>query len=185
MSCPINVVDEAQQGRPISVTDVAPGDTTLVATGQRGIPVLIAPLQSQSDGRARGATAQEMSMGFHGFLLLEQKDDDNPEAQRKKWFKEMRGWLMVLATVAALVTYQAGLNPPGGFWQDGRHAGNPVLHDMHWSRYMIFYYLNATAFVTSLVIMVLLMSERFYHTDVSIETLTLIERMALEVGAIF
>ncbi|PAN24377.1 hypothetical protein GQ55_4G232200 [Panicum hallii var. hallii] len=173
MSCPINVVDEAQQGRPISVTDVAPGDTTLVATGQRGIPVLIAPLQSQSDGRARGATAQEMSMGFHGFLLLEHKDDDNPEAQRKKWFKEMRGWLMVLATVAASVTYQAGLNPPGGFWQDGRHAGNPVLHDRHWSRYMIFYYLNATAFVTSLVIMVLLMSERFYHTEAKVVALML------------
>ena len=174
MSCPINVVDEAQQGRAISVADVAPGDTTtLVATGQRGIPVLIAPLQSQSqnDGRARGATAQEMGMGFQGFLLLEYKDDDNPEAQRKKWFKEMRGWLMVLATVAASVTYQAGLNPPGGFWQDGDDAGNPVLHDRHRSRYMIFYYMNATAFVTSLVIMVLLMSERFYHTEAKVAAL--------------
>ena len=176
MSCPINVVDEAQQGRAISVVDVAPGDTTtLVATGQRGIPVLIAPLQSQSqnDGQARGATAQEMGMGFQGFLLLEYKDDDNPEALRKKWFKEMRGWLMVLATVAASVTYQAGLNPPGGFWQDGDDAGNPVLHDRHRSRYMIFYYMNATAFVTSLVIMVLLMSERFYHTEAKVMALML------------
>ncbi|TVU11612.1 hypothetical protein EJB05_45206, partial [Eragrostis curvula] len=78
--------------------------------------------------------------------------------------------LMVLATVAASVTYQAGLNPPGGFWQDNpsdksHHAGNPVLRDEHRSRYLVFYYFNATAFVTSLVIMVLLMSERFYHTE--------------------
>ncbi|RCV21270.1 hypothetical protein SETIT_4G125800v2 [Setaria italica] len=177
MSCPINVVDEAEQGRAISVTDAPPGATEIRATGQRGIPVLIAPLQGQSDGgRARGATAQEMGMGFQGFLLLEKKDDDDPDAQRKKWFKEMRGWLMVLATVAASVTYQAGLNPPGGFWQDdndGHHAGNPVLRDRHWSRYMIFYYFNATAFVTSLVIMVLLMSERFYHTEAKVVALML------------
>nr|CAB3470322.1 unnamed protein product [Digitaria exilis] len=163
MSCPINV-EEAQQGRPISVADVTPGDTTtLVATGQRGIPVLIAPFHSQSDGRASVATAQELGMGFPGFLLLEtSKDDDNSEAQRKKWFKEMRGWLMVLATVAASVTYQAGLNPPGGFWQDdddGHHAGNPVLHDRHWSRYMMFYYLNV--------------SERFYHTEAKVVALML------------
>jgi hypothetical protein len=185
MSCPINV-EEAQGSRAISVADSAPGDTTLEisATGKRGIPVLVAPAplhsQRDCDGRARrgGATAEEMmgSMGFQGFLLLEARDDDDPVAQRKKWFREMRGWLMVLATVAASVTYQAGLNPPGGFWQDDNehhHAGNPVLRDKHWSRYMIFYYLNATAFVTSLVIMVLLMSERFYHTEAKVVALML------------
>lgn len=172
MSCPINV-EEAQGSRAISVADSAPGEATkavteISATGKRGIPVLVAPLHSQRECDGRG--------GFQGFLLLEAKDDDDPVAQRKKWFKEMRGWLMVLATVAASVTYQAGLNPPGGFWQDdddGHHAGNPVLRDRHWSRYMIFYYLNATAFVTSLVIMVLLMSERFYHTETKVVALML------------
>ncbi|KAK3132207.1 hypothetical protein QOZ80_6AG0517480 [Eleusine coracana subsp. coracana] len=109
-----------------------------------------------------------MNLPFKG--ILRDLDDDSAEAQRRKWFKEMRGWLMVLTTVAASVTYQAGLNPPGGFWQDdprdkSHHAGDPALHDEHHSRYMIFYYFNATAFVTSLVIMVLLMSERFYHTE--------------------
>ncbi|CAN6214233.1 unnamed protein product [Urochloa humidicola] len=178
-ACPINVVDEAQQGRrDISVADAAPGTTEIRATGQRGIPVLITPLQqSQSSGTTTATAPEMMSTGFHGFLLLEPKDDDSQEAQRKKWFKEMRGWLMVLATVAASVTYQAGLNPPGGFWQanddQGHRAGDPVLHDMHWSRYMIFYYMNATAFVTSLVLMVLLMSERFYHSETKVVALIL------------
>ncbi|XP_066369037.1 uncharacterized protein [Miscanthus floridulus] len=181
MSCPINV-EEAQGSRAISVADSAPGDATpavteISATGKRGIPVFVAPLHSQRDcdGRGRrGATAEEMmGMGFQGFLLLNAWEDDDPVAQRKKWFKEMRGWLMVLATVAASVTYQAGLNPPGGFWQEGDDAGNPVLRDKHWSRYMIFYYFNATAFVTSLVIMVLLMSERFYHTEAKVVALML------------
>jgi hypothetical protein len=182
MSCPVNVVvDEAQQGRAISVADAPPGATEIRATGQRGIPVLVAPLQSQQSGGGSagggGANAQEMGgMGFQGFLLLEHKGDDDPDTQRKKWFREMRGWLMVLATVAASVTYQAGLNPPGGFWQDdkdGHRAGDPVLHDRHRSRYMVFYYMNATAFVTSLVIMVLLMSERFYHTETKVVALML------------
>ena len=38
---------------------------------------------------------------------------------------------MLLAVLAASVTYQAGLNPPGGFWQQddaqGNVAGTPVL----------------------------------------------------------
>uniref|UniRef100_A0A0A9D619 PGG domain-containing protein n=1 Tax=Arundo donax TaxID=35708 RepID=A0A0A9D619_ARUDO len=176
-------INEAQEGRAINVVDAAAGDATpavteISATGKRGIPVLIAPFHSQSDGRAGGATAQDMRMAFQGFLLLEEKDDDDPVLQRKKWFKEMRGWLMVLATVAASVTYQAGLNPPGGFWQDdpkdhSHHAGDPALHEEHRSRYLAFFYFNATAFVTSLVIMVLLMSERFYHTEAKVLALML------------
>uniref|UniRef100_A0A0E0LAI2 PGG domain-containing protein n=1 Tax=Oryza punctata TaxID=4537 RepID=A0A0E0LAI2_ORYPU len=95
---------------------------------------------------------------------------------RKAWFKEMRGWLMVLATVAASVTYQAGLNPPGGFWQEddrvaGHRAGYPVLRDSVAARYQTFFYFNSTAFVTSLVIMVLLMSERFYRTETKVAAL--------------
>ncbi|BAS97275.1 uncharacterized protein [Oryza sativa Japonica Group] len=95
------------------------------------------------------------------------------------WFKEMRGWLMVVATVAASVTYQAGLNPPGGFWQDnlggrgGHRAGNPVLRDSVAARYQAFYYLNSTSFVTSLVIIVLLMSKRFYETKAKVVALLL------------
>ncbi|TVU00229.1 hypothetical protein EJB05_54337, partial [Eragrostis curvula] len=86
---------------------------------------IAAPLQGQiTDGQASGsATAQEMNVAFKGTLRLQ--DDESPEAQRKRWFKEMRGWLMVLATVAASVTYQAGLNPPGGFWQDNPSDKRP------------------------------------------------------------
>jgi len=100
------------------------------------------------------------------------------EAELKEWLKEMRGWLMVLATLAASVTYQAGLNPPGGFWQDsnGHLAGNPVLHDgLYLKRYLTFYYFNATAFATSLVIIILLLniSERFYMSEAKVAALTL------------
>lgn len=96
--------------------------------------------------------------------------------EHKEWLKEMRGWLIVLATLAASVTYQAGLNPPGGFWQDnnGHRAGNPVLHDGPFQkRYLTFYYFNATAFATSLVIIILLLNERFYMSEAKVAALTL------------
>uniref|UniRef100_A0A0E0R437 PGG domain-containing protein n=1 Tax=Oryza rufipogon TaxID=4529 RepID=A0A0E0R437_ORYRU len=79
--------------------------------------------------------------------------------------KKSRMYLLLLGILAASVTYQAGLNPPGGFWQsdgtDGyRHylAGDPVLHITYHRRYMVFFYSNATAFIASLVILILLLS---------------------------
>ncbi|KAL6605760.1 hypothetical protein ACP70R_041413 [Stipagrostis hirtigluma subsp. patula] len=89
----------------------------------------------------------------------------------------MRGWLIVLATLAAGVTYQAGLNPPGGFWQenkDGHEAGIPVLRDGRFERrYLTFFYCNATAFATSLVIIMLLLNERVYKSEAKVVALTL------------
>ncbi|TVT98979.1 hypothetical protein EJB05_55680, partial [Eragrostis curvula] len=117
-------------------------------------------LQGQiTDGRASsGTTAQEM----------------NSTAEDKK-VNEARTWLTLLATVAASVTYQAGLNPPGGFWQaddsQGHHAGNPVLRDEYWLRYQTFYYFNATAFVTSLAMIVVLVSDRFFRGESKVCTL--------------
>ncbi|KAJ1700833.1 hypothetical protein LUZ63_000612 [Rhynchospora breviuscula] len=95
-------------------------------------------------------------------------DTSRQEAARKKWFKDMRGWIMVVAVLVASVTYTSSLNPPGGFWQDdligpnGHEAGSSILHDKHQSRYTTFFYANATAFMASLVIIILLMNEKFY-----------------------
>ncbi|CAL5043267.1 unnamed protein product [Urochloa decumbens] len=177
---------EINEGRAVTVVDVAPSNETppviTATTGRRrGIPVLIAPLlpSQRDDRRARAGTGQETCMGFQGFLLLEEADDDRQEAHRRKWTNEvMRAWMTVLATIAASVTFQAGLSPPGGFWQadddQGHRAGDPVLRDQHWWRYQVFSFMNATAFVTSLTIIVFLASERYYHTVAKLLVLFLI-----------
>lgn len=89
-------------------------------------------------------------------------------AEADQLLKKSRMYLLLLGILSAGVTYQAGLNPPGGFWQtnatDGlRHylAGDPVLHITYPRRYLAFFYCNATSFVASLVILILLLSNIF------------------------
>lgn len=132
-----------------------------------------------ADGGA-SADAAALPPAYTGVLYLHHRHkwpavEDDPGKKREKWLKEMRGWLMVLA---ASVTYQAGLNPPGGFWQQddaqGNVAGTPVLQSKFPKRYTVFFYFNSTAFVTSVVIIVLLMNESVYHSEAKVEALEII-----------
>ncbi|URE30286.1 hypothetical protein MUK42_18539 [Musa troglodytarum] len=97
-----------------------------------------------------------------------------------EWMKEMRGWLMLLASLFANMTFQAGLNPPDGFWQDSsvtsplsspsqapvptpsatgyavsgvqQKAGYPVLYETHRWR-SIFFWSNTVAFAYSMIML--------------------------------
>ncbi|KAG6660504.1 ankyrin repeat-containing protein ITN1-like isoform X1 [Carya illinoinensis] len=74
------------------------------------------------------------------------------------WIDETRGTLMLVATVIATVTFQAGLNPPGGVWQDSNDgtvaAGTSIFLsqvDKHKKAdYHSFMLYNSTSFVTAL-----------------------------------
>ncbi|RCV21307.1 hypothetical protein SETIT_4G129000v2 [Setaria italica] len=70
-----------------------------------------------------------------------------------------RKYLMLLGVLAASVTYQAGLNPPGGVWQEnsnGHAAGDPVMQDNRKHRYRAFFYSNSISFAASIVVIILL-----------------------------
>src|SRR4051794_37919665 len=73
--------------------------------------------------------------------------------------RQSRSLLLLLATFATAITYQAGLDPPGGVWQDngddGHLAGDPILLTTNASRYRTFLYCNSFAFVSSLVIIII------------------------------
>ncbi|KAL6596688.1 hypothetical protein ACP70R_047331 [Stipagrostis hirtigluma subsp. patula] len=75
---------------------------------------------------------------------------------------------MLLGILAASVTYQSGLDPPGGVWQDNSNwhsAGDPVLHDINKRRYHAFFYSNSTSFMASIVVIVLLLQEALQKND--------------------
>ncbi|CAN6355802.1 unnamed protein product [Urochloa humidicola] len=93
------------------------------------------------------------------------------EQQQKQELERARSLVLLLATLAAAITYQAGLNPPGGLWQDdgdigGRHrymAGDPILLSTNPRRYKVFYYCNSVAFVASLVAIMLSRMKTLHH----------------------
>ncbi|KAL5199399.1 hypothetical protein ABZP36_020602 [Zizania latifolia] len=89
------------------------------------------------------------------------KDDESKKHAKRKY-------LMLLGVLAASVTYQAGLNPPGGVWQGNRNghaAGNPVMHDNRRYRYLIFFYSNSASFVASIVVIILLLIEKLIRKN--------------------
>ncbi|VAI62332.1 unnamed protein product [Triticum turgidum subsp. durum] len=90
-----------------------------------------------------------------------QQTTDNVSA--RKGLDKARSLVLLLATLAATITYTAGLDPPGGVWQDkgdGYIAGDPILITTNIRRYRAFYYCNSVAFVASLVVIVLVQTER-------------------------
>uniref|UniRef100_A0A453RDA8 PGG domain-containing protein n=1 Tax=Aegilops tauschii subsp. strangulata TaxID=200361 RepID=A0A453RDA8_AEGTS len=84
-----------------------------------------------------------------------------PTPEEKKDLQKRQKYLMLIGTLAVTVTYQAGLLPPGGVWpddRDGHFAGDPILHDTNLTRYKVFFYCNATAFMASVVMVILLLN---------------------------
>lgn len=97
--------------------------------------------------------------------------------KRDDLMDKTREFIQLLATLAATVAYQAGVDPPGGVWADsgeGRHTvGDPILLTTHPGRYRVFFYFNSAAFVASLVIMVMLQNERLLKGHVLEATMIL------------
>lgn len=85
---------------------------------------------------------------------------DQADARRK--------YLITLGSLAASVTYQVGLIPPGGTWPEddgsGHAAGNPLMHDNRRRQYLAFFYINFASFMASgiLIILVLVKSLKQY-----------------------
>ncbi|TVU11496.1 hypothetical protein EJB05_45084, partial [Eragrostis curvula] len=103
-------------------------------------------------------------------------DQNSHFKQMEKHLKKTRTCLLLLAILAVSLTYQSGLNPPGGFWSgsvnnstgDQAHgsgsvknhtAGDRILEDNDHARFIAFFYLDPAAFVASLVMILMLLNK--------------------------
>ncbi|KAJ1276545.1 hypothetical protein BS78_05G222100 [Paspalum vaginatum] len=108
---------------------------------------------------ARGGNKQ--TAGSEEEAAARRERDDRTERKREV--------LLLLAILAATLTYQAGLTPPGGFWEKDEHghsAGSPVLQDMYPRRYKAFFYCNAASFMASVALIVLLLNPNLYRPGI-------------------
>ncbi|CAN6328896.1 unnamed protein product [Urochloa humidicola] len=108
-------------------------------------------------GGAAGAQQRTVSTG-----------GSKPDKKDPSWEYKLRKYLLLLATLVATVTYGAAFNPPGGVWQDAdpsheRIAGDPIIRETSYRRYLAFFYSNATAFASSLVVIVLVLILSILH----------------------
>ncbi|KAF8697232.1 hypothetical protein HU200_036096 [Digitaria exilis] len=75
---------------------------------------------------------------------------------------------MLLGVLVASITYQAGLDPPGGMWQyggDGHDVGTPVMHDSRRKQYLVFFYSNSTSFGASVTSILVLLYQYWFQKD--------------------
>ena len=87
---------------------------------------------------------------------------------KKEKEKDLQEYLMLLGVLAASVTYQIGLEPPDGPWQDnsnGHSAGKSIIHNFNRSRYNAFFYSNCTSFMASIDVVVLLLPRTLHNRE--------------------
>jgi flagellar basal body-associated protein FliL len=113
----------------------------------------------------------------------DRREQDSSESSDK----DRRGYLMLLGVLAASVTYQTGLKPPGGLWKDhssGHYAGDPILRSINKGRYYAFFYSNSTSFMASIVVIFLLLPSTLHKQQIelplwSIHTAVLLDMLGL------
>ncbi|TVU24312.1 hypothetical protein EJB05_26743, partial [Eragrostis curvula] len=107
---------------------------------------------------------------------------DQPVVQRKMSIEDMMGHadkgveqhetpapekprplLLLLVSLTAAITYQAGPNPPDGLWLDeveGHLGGEPILLTPSPWRFKAFWYCNSVSLVTSFLSIIILLQKR-------------------------
>ncbi|KAG5231284.1 protein ACCELERATED CELL DEATH [Salix suchowensis] len=124
----------------------------------------------------------------------------NPE-RSISWFKrfqydkerdspsDARNVLLVIATLIAAVTFQAGVNPPGGVWQDdggGKefHAPGSAIYASRKSPYYVFLVSNTLALSASILVITSLTYRFPFHFEIWVATASMMITYASAIFAV-
>ncbi|KAL6134263.1 hypothetical protein ACLB2K_066495 [Fragaria x ananassa] len=82
---------------------------------------------------------------------------------------DIRNALLVVCTLIAAATFAAGVNPPGGVWQDSYNshvAGKSVLASYSKYSFTMFLFSNSAAFSSSTMVIILLVCNFPFYLEI-------------------
>ncbi|XWS35588.1 hypothetical protein CRYUN_Cryun20dG0010100 [Craigia yunnanensis] len=105
----------------------------------------------------------------------------------KSWFKhfqyeegrdkpsDVRNVTLVVATHIAAVTFQAGVNPPGGVWQDNDngHVAGRAIYATQPTPFYVFLISNTLALSASILVIISLTYRFPFHLEVIVATISM------------
>ncbi|KAL3742734.1 hypothetical protein ACJRO7_018103 [Eucalyptus globulus] len=99
---------------------------------------------------------------------------------------EVRNILLIIATLVATVTFQAGVNPPGGIWQDNDdgHSAGRAIYASHQIAFYVFLISNTFALSTSLLVIVCLTYRFPLHFEIWVATASMMVTYASAIFAV-
>ncbi|XP_050238481.1 uncharacterized protein LOC126687973 [Mercurialis annua] len=111
-----------------------------------------------------------------------------PKSTGKSWFRyfqydeqrdspaEVRNILLIIVALIAAATFQAGVNPPGGLWQDNGngHVAGTAIFATERHAYYVFLISNTLAFSTSILVLLSLTYKFPFHFEIWIATTSMI-----------
>ncbi|THG00280.1 hypothetical protein TEA_026306 [Camellia sinensis var. sinensis] len=99
---------------------------------------------------------KDIKVSFRKVKAMQAKD-----LSQGDWLSKKRDILMVVASLIATMAFQAGINPPGGFWPDNaalHRAGEAIMAYNYPNTYPYFIRANTTGFVASVSTILLLIT---------------------------
>lgn len=106
--------------------------------------------------------------------------------ERKETLADARNVLLVVAGLIAAVTFQAGINPPGGVWQDDKDGHRPgrAIYSYQTKEFYVFLISNTVAFSTSILLLISLTHKFPFHFEVILATTSMVVTYASSVFAV-